>query len=209
MARRSPAPEERQRDGERTKRLIIEAGTREFAQKGYAGARVAAIAERAGVNVQLISYYFGGKAGLYQEIARGWREREAAQLAAQSDLAEIVKGYVTAMIDDPHTPKLLAWEGLSHGDDVPEVEQAERNQRLRDNLGPFEQGRRDGTIDPRFDPACLELILIAAGMAPVVYPQLVEGLCGARADDPEFLGRFAEQLALLVRHLGGTESPKG
>jgi AcrR family transcriptional regulator len=30
------------------------------------------IAARAGLNMQLISYYFGGKAGLYAELQRQW-----------------------------------------------------------------------------------------------------------------------------------------
>ena len=35
------------------------------ARQGLAGARVNDIADRAGVNKQLISYYFGGKEGLF------------------------------------------------------------------------------------------------------------------------------------------------
>ena len=69
--RRSPKPEERQRDPERTRRLILEAAGAEFAAKGYAGARIAAIAARAGVNQQLISYYFDGKEGLYRAMSEG------------------------------------------------------------------------------------------------------------------------------------------
>jgi TetR/AcrR family transcriptional regulator len=45
--------------------LILRAACAEFAEHGYAGARVARIATRAKVNKQLIFYYFGTKAGLY------------------------------------------------------------------------------------------------------------------------------------------------
>ena len=38
--RRSPDPAERQRDAERTKRKLLEAAMTEFAEHGYAGARV-------------------------------------------------------------------------------------------------------------------------------------------------------------------------
>ena len=65
-----PAPEDRQRDAERTRGALLDAALAEFAAKGRAGARVSEIAERAGVNKQLISYYFGGKDGLYEAIAR-------------------------------------------------------------------------------------------------------------------------------------------
>lgn len=46
--------------------MILAAGRSEFAARGYAGARIDRIATRAGVNKQLIFYYFGSKAGLYQ-----------------------------------------------------------------------------------------------------------------------------------------------
>ena len=58
--RRAPAPHERQRDPERTKARILDAATEEFSAKGFAGARVSEIAARAGVNQQLIAYYFDG-----------------------------------------------------------------------------------------------------------------------------------------------------
>ena len=49
---------------------LLAAGLAEFAEKGPAGARVEAISRRAGVNKQLIYYYFGDKTGLYHEVLR-------------------------------------------------------------------------------------------------------------------------------------------
>ena len=47
------------------KEAILAAARQEFSVKGAAGARVNEIAERSGVNKQLIYYYFGSKEGLY------------------------------------------------------------------------------------------------------------------------------------------------
>lgn len=58
-----PQTEQRSR-----KSLILSAATEEFSEKGLAGARTASIAERAGVNKQLIFYYFGSKRGLYEAV---------------------------------------------------------------------------------------------------------------------------------------------
>lgn len=44
---------------------IIDSARAEFAEHGYAGARVDRIAARAGLNKQLIYYYFRSKAGLH------------------------------------------------------------------------------------------------------------------------------------------------
>ena len=47
------------RDPERTSAAILEAATREFAEKGFGGARVDSIAARAGTNKRMLYHYFG------------------------------------------------------------------------------------------------------------------------------------------------------
>jgi TetR/AcrR family transcriptional regulator len=51
-----------------TKTAIARAATAEFAEFGFHGARTARIARAAGVNKQLLFYYFGTKTGLYTEV---------------------------------------------------------------------------------------------------------------------------------------------
>ena len=74
--RRAPAPGQRQRDAERSRQALLAAALDEFSERGFAGARVADIARRAGVNKQLINYYFGSKEGLYLALQRAWLDRE-------------------------------------------------------------------------------------------------------------------------------------
>ena len=47
---------------------IVAAAREEFSKRGYAGARVEQIAERAGVNKQLLFYYYHSKRGLFQAV---------------------------------------------------------------------------------------------------------------------------------------------
>ncbi|MER7013608.1 TetR/AcrR family transcriptional regulator [Saccharopolyspora sp. NPDC000359] len=61
----SDTGEARQRDAERTRAEILEVATLEFADKGYAGARVDEIAARTSTTKRMIYYYFGGKEQLY------------------------------------------------------------------------------------------------------------------------------------------------
>lgn len=61
---------------------ILSAGLEEVAEHGAAGARTARIAARAGVNKQLIHYYFLTKAGLYQAVLDRAASSVAAELAA-------------------------------------------------------------------------------------------------------------------------------
>jgi TetR/AcrR family transcriptional regulator len=47
---------------------LIEVATPLFAKKGFNGVSVREVATAAGVNLSMISYYFGGKEGLYGEV---------------------------------------------------------------------------------------------------------------------------------------------
>jgi AcrR family transcriptional regulator len=56
---------ERVRDAERTRADILAVATREFADQGYAGARINLIADKTSTTKRMIYYYFGGKEQLY------------------------------------------------------------------------------------------------------------------------------------------------
>src|SRR4029453_14002082 len=57
--------EPRTRDADRTQQEILRGAMAEFAEKGLGGARIDAIAERAGVNKRLLYYYFENKDDLF------------------------------------------------------------------------------------------------------------------------------------------------
>jgi AcrR family transcriptional regulator len=67
-ARRGPGDRVLHRDPERTRAAILEAATQEFAENGMGGARVDAIAERAGTNKRMLYHYFGDKEQLYLRV---------------------------------------------------------------------------------------------------------------------------------------------
>src|SRR2546427_6962853 len=58
----------RRRDAAATRDALLAAGAELFAERGYDGVPVAAIAQKAGVNKAMISYHFGGKRKLYMAI---------------------------------------------------------------------------------------------------------------------------------------------
>jgi TetR/AcrR family transcriptional regulator len=214
--RRAPEPTERKRDPERTKRRILDAAIDAFARKGYAGARVADIAAAAGVNQQLISYYFGGKEGLAHAIGQQWRAYEAALVSDEASLAEQVQAYGQALAREPQllrAAKLLAWEGLEHEQTNPDTsEQAERQSRLADEVASIAARQARGEIDETLDAAALLLILMSAGAAPAVYPQLLQSLYGVSTVTPEIIERYTAQLAkvvtLLKRTTGEQDDPR-
>ena len=76
------APEKKVRriDPERTKRDILREARIEFAEKGFAGARMDEIGARTATAKRMIYYYFGNKEGLYvavlEEAYKGIRDLE-------------------------------------------------------------------------------------------------------------------------------------
>ena len=66
-APRNPLPS-RPRDAERTKAEILKAARDELSECGYNGARVDAVAERAGAYKRLLYHYFGNKDALYLAV---------------------------------------------------------------------------------------------------------------------------------------------
>jgi AcrR family transcriptional regulator len=60
--------EPRTNDPERTMADILDVATREFAEKGLAGARIDAIADAMRTSKRMIYYYFGSKEGLYLRV---------------------------------------------------------------------------------------------------------------------------------------------
>jgi TetR/AcrR family transcriptional regulator len=59
---------------------ILAAAAREFAERGYAGARVDRIARRARVNKAMLYYHFRSKQGLYRALLRQTFARAGARL---------------------------------------------------------------------------------------------------------------------------------
>lgn len=55
-----------------SKDALLQAGRCVFARKGFEGATVKDLADEAGVNISMVSYYFGGKEGLYRACMEGF-----------------------------------------------------------------------------------------------------------------------------------------
>jgi AcrR family transcriptional regulator len=51
--------------GDNTRAQLLDAARAEFAERGYEGATVRVIAERAGVDPAMVNHFFGGKEGLF------------------------------------------------------------------------------------------------------------------------------------------------
>lgn len=196
-ARRAPDPEDRLRDAERTRCALLDAARHEFADKGFAGARIGEIADRAGVNKQLISYYFGGKQGLYDTLVEEWLEQEHSMRDPGVPLSEIVARYLAVAHEQPELQRLFVRENLDadHAAVEPDLH-AEDVEDLR-------RRQVEGEIDPAIDPAFLLLVMQAAVSVGVLFPRDVRRYLDMDPSSEEFHRLADEQLRLLVGKLSG------
>src|ERR1700759_1999467 len=71
--------------GEETRGRILEAALELFADSGFEGASTRAIADRAGVNLPAIQYYFGSKEGLYRAVVEQISQQMQAGVSPIAD----------------------------------------------------------------------------------------------------------------------------
>lgn len=114
-------PKARQRDPERTSQAILAAATREFAERGYGGARIDAIAERANINKRMLYHYFGGKDALYVAVLEGSyvairsaeHRLDLSHRAPKDGMRELIVFTWQYFLDHPEFLGILATENLN------------------------------------------------------------------------------------------------
>lgn len=156
------------RDPDATREALLAAGTELFAARGFDGARIDAIARRAGVNKAMISYHFGGKQGLYNAILHHTLGTAYARFgeirapgAADRRLRRFVEIFAETVTERPAFPAMMLRELLAGG------------RRIDDEIRPkllgifalveeiLAQGSADGTFRP-VDPLLTHLSLLGS-----------------------------------------------
>lgn len=178
---------------------IVAAARDEFAARGLAGARVEQIVRRAGVNKQLVFYYFHSKRGLYQAVL----EQAAAELEAALAGLPVPGGRPLERIREAlrtqydflaRNPKLVAL--ITQASAVEARPLAPAIKRLVVLLA---EGQGLGAVRDDIDPhlAAAQSLVLMVG-----YLQL-ESLIAASApplsgDEPALRGRWREAAVTLV-----------
>src|SRR4249919_2796182 len=105
------------RNPRQSQERILEAALKEFAAKGFAGARVDAIARQARINKRMLYHYFGDKEGLFREVLRRKiAERTAWLASAPEDPVERLPFWFQLACRDRDWIQLLQWEALQWGE---------------------------------------------------------------------------------------------
>src|ERR1041385_6989385 len=103
-------PKTASRNPQQSQERILEAALKEFAAKGFAGARVDVIARRARINKRMLYHYFGDKEELFRAVLRRKIAERAAWLAsAPEDPCERLPSWFNLACRDREWVRLLEW----------------------------------------------------------------------------------------------------
>ena len=165
------APPPRTNDPERTMADIVGVATREFADKGLAGARIDEIAAATRTSKRMIYYYFGSKEGLYiavlEHAYQAIRDTEAAlhldDLPPEQALRELVGATVDYQLAHPEFTRLVMTENIHRGEFLAQ------SKAIRDLNVPaiaaiaqvYQRGCAAGQFRPGLDPLDLHMSISA------------------------------------------------
>jgi AcrR family transcriptional regulator len=204
-------------DTEGTKRKIVEAATTEFADRGPDGTTVERIAKLAGVNKERVYNYFGGKPELFALVLREQLARAAQAVPVESFAATDIGEYAGRLYDyhrqHPEAVRLLQWEALAFGAEVPEEEH--RRDYYRQKTAAIEDAQANGVLTTAIAPDLLNFLLLSLAGYWAVLPQVARMISGVSADKEEVARRRAsvvEAARRLTNHapdpaVTGTERP--
>ncbi len=188
----------RRRDAANTRVAILDAAEAAFAEHGFQGARIDAIASASGYNKSLIFQYFSDKLGLYAEVLRR-TDHEAAELQSRivaplfddpslANDGPRLRGFFTAafdaifayLLDHQRLTRILFWEMASGWKTYEQLGAKLPSADLAPLEALFQQAYQSGLIRSPFAPAVqltialqmCHLYLASAPLYGMLQPQL-------------------------------------
>lgn len=102
---------------------LLAAAALEFAARGFDGAKVDCIAERAGINKAMLYYHFADKAALYRDIldaqfgalARTLHDERPTGASPEDEVRWFIRTVAAALAENPHFPAIWLREVAESG----------------------------------------------------------------------------------------------
>ena len=196
------------RDPERTRAAILRAATAEITAKGLTGARVDAIAVRAGVNKRMLYHYFGDKQGLYLAVLEHtYAAIRAAEIGLNlteldpgAGMRRLVLFTWQYFIDHPEFLSLLATENMNR------AAYLKKSKQIRTLHAPLvgmievllKRGAAAKVFRAGVDPIELYISIAALGFFYMSNRYTLSTIFGEDLNEPERLARRGEHIVEVI-----------
>ena len=204
---------ERQRDAERTRMEILEIASREFADRGFAGARVDEIASQTRTTKRMIYYYFGSKEQLFVAVLeRAYATIRAAEQTIDVDhldpaaairrLAELTFDHHEA---HPDFIRLVSIENIHRAAHITGTDDfAGQNSPVIELIeGILARGRRQGAFTRDVDAVDLHMMISAFCVFRVANRHTFGAIFDRDLTDPGLRERYRAMVGdMVVDYLG-------
>jgi AcrR family transcriptional regulator len=209
-------PGERTRDAERTRADILAVATSEFADRGYAGARINEIADKTSTTKRMIYYYFGGKEQLYvavlEQAYSRIRSLEQELDVEHLDPIEAIRELAGLTFDHheshPDFIRLVSIENIHRARHIAGRDDfAGQNSPVIDLLDEIlTRGRRDGVFTRDIDAVDLHMMISAFCVFRVANRHTFGAIFDRDLTDPALRGRYRRMLGdMVVEYLGADD----
>jgi AcrR family transcriptional regulator len=185
---------------------VLQAAVEEFGARGFAGARMDAIARAAGVSKQLPFHYFKSKEILFQAAVLATLEQHKTDLEAWANGRDTLVQAEHVYSADPRLVRMLLWEGLELGDSSIQ-DQHGRVAIYREWIDGIRQDQASGRLDPALDPEHVVLSYLALTIFPYALPQITYLVTGLHTTDPSFAETRLRHLEALLNLLRPRQQP--
>jgi TetR/AcrR family transcriptional regulator len=182
----------RARNAEETREAILDAAEEVFAEHGFDGARIDAIAERSGYNKSLIFQYYGDKLGLYTEVLmRADKDMGQLQVKLLAPLLEdstvahnayklktvletMVRAVFDYMVEHPRLVRMLNWEMAEGWQSYGKIISQFREDDTEQLDATFRAAREFGLLRPGFDTILQLTMILQLCLSHIAYIPLFE-----------------------------------
>lgn len=185
--------------------LLVQQARELFTVMDYNHVSTRLIAQRAGVDIGMIRYYFGNKAGLFETMLRETLTPMKAQInqllvdSSHKNLTDLMRTYYREMIKVPHFPRLIM--------QVMQMPASETQRQLIERViidvtkpvqdMMFEKMIQRGVIRPTADPQLCRVSYISLMVFPFIAPKALLAVHGIDLNEA-FLDRLIEHNIRLM-----------
>lgn len=193
---------------QKTRDRILDAAIEEFSSKGFDGGRVDEIALRAGVQKNVIYYYFGSKDDLftavlestYAAIRARQQDLELRRLAPEEAMRQLVMFTGRIWMEQPHFQRLL------HSANLHDAKHVRRSARIAQLYDPLietlrellARGQRQGIFRADVDPVDLYISISSLTAHYVSHHHTFEALFARKLMTPARVRARLDHAAEMV-----------